>query len=714
MVGLLSLAGLLACSLPVQTFGAKKTDLTLRFLVLGGQAGSRSLDSRLLLPTAKTITVTLEPEIAGSNLSTPEPVTNDLESNLVAVRFPNIVYGRYVVAAEAFDADGKLTFQQSAPIEVKDIETPKILNLVPVEFDGTSLDSTTNAQAVSDTLGPGEARTWQVPAGALVDKTYRLNMDLLFTEDLTMYAQKLDGTLRNDENTAAFVQAVDIGASAASYLTLYNSGNSTLQIRFVINGLGITYDANGATSGTIPVDPDVYVEDDAVPVKGNDGTLVKTGYTFAGWNTQADGGGDPYVSGSEYTMGTANVTLWAQWTANTYTVTFDANGASGTPPIIVSYTFGTSLNLPGAGDLVKIAANFAGWNTQANGLGTNFPAGSPLTMGAADLTLYATWTDKSVYTVTFDPQGGNTVGSQSIVAGEFAFSPTAPTRTGYSLVGWYRESAGTTAWDFAIDTVASDVTLYAKWNIDIYTISYSLDGGTNSGSNPAIYTVTTPTITLVAPSRMGYSFSGWYADAGFTTAAAPIVVGSTGLRMFYARWTAESYTITYILDGGMNDNGNPESYTIETPSITLLPPNQNGYTFGGWYNESDLTTLVTQILTGSTGMRTLYAQWVTAPVVTISLIDPALPVVTFDGDTITLNRTTAETMTVTASGGTNSDYLWNLDGNASHAALGSNGTNTIIVTGGASLSLSVHQLVLFFKDSAGVDHSAGFSFQVIE
>jgi len=72
-------------------------------------------------------------------------------------------------------------------------------------------------------------------------------------------------------------------------------------------------------------------------------------------------------------------------------------------------------------------------------------------------------TPTTTYTVTFDSQGGSAVGSQTVAHGGKVTEPTAPTRTGYTFGGWYKESGCTTAWNFATDTVTSDVTLYAKW-----------------------------------------------------------------------------------------------------------------------------------------------------------------------------------------------------------------------------------------------------------
>jgi uncharacterized repeat protein (TIGR02543 family) len=79
----------------------------------------------------------------------------------------------------------------------------------------------------------------------------------------------------------------------------------------------VTYNGNGSTGGTVPVDSSSYLTGAPVTVLGNTGSLVKTGYTFAGWNTQADGLGTTYAAGDSFDMGTSSVTLYAKWTEAT-------------------------------------------------------------------------------------------------------------------------------------------------------------------------------------------------------------------------------------------------------------------------------------------------------------------------------------------------------------------------------------------------------------
>ena len=158
----------------------------------------------------------------------------------------------------------------------------------------------------------------------------------------------------------------------------------------------VTYSGNGSTGGSVPVDSGAYQQNQTVTVLGNSGNLVKTGASFSGWNTVAGGTGFAYTQGQTFTIGAANVTLYAQWTAcpATYTVTYNGNGSTGgsVPVDSATYQQGQTVTVIGnTGSLVKTGDSFSGWNTAAGGSGTAFTAGQTFTMGTANVTLYAQW-----------------------------------------------------------------------------------------------------------------------------------------------------------------------------------------------------------------------------------------------------------------------------------------------------------------------------------
>ena len=147
----------------------------------------------------------------------------------------------------------------------------------------------------------------------------------------------------------------------------------------------------------------------------------------------------------------------------------------------------------------------------------------------------------------------------------------------------------------------------------IYNITYELNGVTDNSANPSTYTPGTETIVLKEAVKDGYTFEGWYNDAGFSEKVTEIVKGSTGDITLYAKWkeipVEPTYRIIYELSGGTNSSENPATYTAATETITLADAVREGYKFKGWYKDSEYTQKVTQIPKGSTGDIKLYAKW---------------------------------------------------------------------------------------------------------
>jgi len=150
----------------------------------------------------------------------------------------------------------------------------------------------------------------------------------------------------------------------------------------------VTFNANGATSGASPASQTVYSGISiTVPAQG---TLAYSGKTFGGWNTQSNGGGTNYAAGATFTV-TENVTLYAKWQSEVqYTVTYNANGASGAAPTAQTVDPGTVINLPGIGSMSYLGKTFEGWNTNTGGTGTDYAEGAAYTVNT-NVTLYAKW-----------------------------------------------------------------------------------------------------------------------------------------------------------------------------------------------------------------------------------------------------------------------------------------------------------------------------------
>ena len=167
----------------------------------------------------------------------------------------------------------------------------------------------------------------------------------------------------------------------------------------------VNYNGNESTSGTVPSDSYHYEPAENVMVLHNTGTLVKTGYTFDGWNTAADGNGTDQAEGSNFTMGASDVTLYAKWLQN-FTITFDKNDAGATGSMAdQTIASGSSANLMACG-FTKTDWTFAGWATTPGG-DVEYADQASYTMGIADVTLYAKWTPSDTYSLRdIGPAGG--------------------------------------------------------------------------------------------------------------------------------------------------------------------------------------------------------------------------------------------------------------------------------------------------------------------
>ena len=222
--------------------------------------------------------------------------------------------------------------------------------------------------------------------------------------------------------------------------------------QWTINSYTVTFDKNG---GTIDANP----TSKTATYGGTVGTLPtapsRTGYAFASWNMASDGSGTAFTVSTPVT---ATITVYAQWTINTYTVTFDKNGGTtDANPTTKTATYqGNVGSLPTPPS--QTGYTFTGWNTANDGNGTAFTASTAVT---ASIPVYAQWTINQ-YTVDFNSNGGSAVTSQSVNYNATATQPSDPTKTDSTFAGWYSDEGLLFAFSFSTLITAS-ITLYAQW-----------------------------------------------------------------------------------------------------------------------------------------------------------------------------------------------------------------------------------------------------------
>ena len=263
--------------------------------------------------------------------------------------------------------------------------------------------------------------------------------------------------------------------------------------QWVPNGSVIVFDANGGTGG------DTYVLEAGTVLTPP--TVARQGYTFTGWSPAV-----PATVPSENTIYTA------QWSANSYTISFDANG--GTESTSGYMVFGTPLTAPAVS---RTGYTFAGWSPAV-----------PATVPAQNATYTAQWNVNS-YIITFDANGGTGSKSQPM---NYGVSLTAPvvTRDGYTFAGWSPAVPATVP--------AMDATYTAQWSLNTATVQFDLNGGT--GTVPEAQTgepgaaVTLPAQGDIA--REYFNFLGWAQQPDAMVPLVSFIIPEAGATL-YAVWS---------------------------------------------------------------------------------------------------------------------------------------------------------------------------------
>ena len=366
------------------------------------------------------------------------------------------------------------------------------------------------------------------------------------------------------------------------------------------------------------------------------------GFSFVNWSgsngqTYADGDMPTLLS----TQNGAVVTMTANWSENSYPIqyTTNVNPASRTASAAVNPNTVTSYKVTDPNVTIQPMTwpgyTFDGWYD--NQLFTGMPVSTLLTSAApvGNKHYYAKWTAKN-YNLAYrlndsatQPANNPDAGFISYTAEDADHTFGAPTRPGYTFLGWFTDQALTTAAPATLMTAQGDTNptvLYAKWSAPLpYSITYVLNDTTPAGhpasnpaTNPGGFDVTDPTINLQAPTRTGYTFLGWYADAGLTTPISSINPASAVNYTVYAKWSApNAYNVQWTLNDTVpagltaaNPNASLTSYTVEDADYTLRPATRTGYTFENWYDNAALSgTPVTTLRTMDAEDKHYYAKW---------------------------------------------------------------------------------------------------------
>lgn len=460
-----------------------------------------------------------------------------------------------------------------------------------------------------------------------------------WTKDGSALSGQTSGTATVDERGSYKLEVTDTSATTGSPVTIASQRTIELTAQYTVafdknGGFGYDHSQTKLVGTPLALDANGY---------------TRTGYAFAGWNTEADGTGDSYADGAVLSTDLSasagdTVYLYAQWTPNEYWAQFVGNGADSGAMAKQKLVYDTADQMLAANAFGRTGYTFTGWNTEVGGTGTSYADGAAvvpdLTSTAnATVSLFAQWLANS-YNVTYDGNGsdGGTMSDQAFTyddAGQ-SLAANAFSRTGYTFTGWNTalDGSGQAYADGAVKPNVSAIdgdtaTLYAQWTANTYDIAFN-GNGSESGSMDPIETVWDAAVAVVAPDssyvRTGYDFVGWntQADGGGAAFAVGddlrnIEPGDLGQTVvLYAQWQATEYSISF--DGNGADTGSmadqPMVYGVAA-NLDTIAYAKTGYTFSHWmwideigqeYNFADGENVMNLAYDGST--VTLVAQWV--------------------------------------------------------------------------------------------------------
>ncbi len=414
-----------------------------------------------------------------------------------------------------------------------------------------------------------------------------------------------------------------------------------------------------------------------------------------------------------------------------YTVTISA-GANGT----VSPTSVSVGNVVASSTITATASDHYHWSSWDVPSGVTIASGT----GTRQITIKATASGKIVtanfagdqYTITYKDQGNVTYSGNneaSLPKTHTYGTATAlinGTKTGYNFGGWYTDETCTTSAGSSISATAktANFTLYAKWTAVNYTASNNIKNsdGTTAGQYNVTYDATSISYTT-APSKTGYSLVGLYKQAAFTNKIVnndrSIVSGTTDYTAsgkwhytsapnLYAKWQADTYSITLHDNNGGSHNGTATATYDSNKLTSITAPTRTGYHLvDGYYKESGKTNKISDLsgnlqastayttsgkLWNSTSGQTLYAKWAANTYTIAFNANDGNYIGTATGTTASIAATYGTSYTLTANGFSREGYTFagwtkNADGTGTSYTDGQTGVSNLTTTNGATVTL---------------------------
>ncbi|MBU5359615.1 InlB B-repeat-containing protein [Enterococcus raffinosus] len=453
--------------------------------------------------------------------------------------------------------------------------------------------------------------------GTMADQNFKYDT----AQNLTTNVFTRDGyTFQGWATSASGVKEYDNSANVKN-LTAAKDGTVTLYAVWKAEKQTIQFDVNGGDPSTQP--NDIQKDTGETVDLSTVDEPTRTGYSFKHWYKQGDA--SKANVGTSVTMPADGMTLVAEWEANSYKVSFDNNGGTGTMTN-QNFKYDTAQNLK-ANTFTKDGYTFQGWAKTKTGAYTYLDGASVNNLTDEQdgtVTLYAVWkADRQV--IQFDVNGGNVASKPGNISSDTDSTVdlkdvVAPTRTGYTFKHWYKQGdTDKTAVGNSIKMPAGGVILVAEWEANTYTVNFHKNGGTGSMTAQSFTYDESKKLTKNSFEREGYTFVGWSTTSGgsssFTDEASVSNLTATknGTVDLYAVWSAGAQVIQFDVNGGDTSSkpGNISGNTDEVINLSgVATPTRTGYSFKHWYKKGDAAkaNVGISVTMPAKGM-TLVAEW---------------------------------------------------------------------------------------------------------
>lgn len=347
---------------------------------------------------------------------------------------------------------------------------------------------------------------------------------------------------------------------------------------------------------------------------------VRPGYIFGGWFM--DYRQDCTEEFDESLPINADITVYAKWLQNEqeHIVTFHFLDKV-TSDVTVIVDHGDTLVRPADPVYPDGTMAFTGWYTDPQC--TSLFDFSAKVNG--DLELYAGWkVSKAVITFNLNYTGSSDPWQEVVDLDVPMDEPSVPAREHYAFVGWYDRSVGGTQFNFD-DPVTSDMTLFAHWEESEFLVTFDANGATvEKDTTMSAYVSkdgSAESLASAIEAKMdfaGHDFKGWFAEkldpssdedatAGKTQANLTAI---TGTATFYAGWALSTYQVSFSLGyDGATDVPSTQSVKYGKQATEPTTPERDGYTFGGWFIDEELSEQFTFDM-AVTGDLNLHAKWI--------------------------------------------------------------------------------------------------------